>query len=112
MTSSTVSSESAPRSSTKEASLVTSSSFTPSCSATMALTCCSILLIGVRVLYEAFEPFTNRPLVVRWGGSQGAYSSLRPREVQHFQKLKVIRYLTAIHTMYMPPLTCNVSPVM
>src|SRR5665213_3274684 len=45
MTSSTVSSESAPRSSTNEASLVTCSALTPSCSATMAFTCCSTVLI-------------------------------------------------------------------
>src|SRR5579862_4399766 len=46
ITSSTVSSESAPRSSTNEASLVTCSCLTPSCSATMALTCCSTVLIS------------------------------------------------------------------
>src|SRR5688572_13828507 len=71
MTNSTVSSESAPRSSTKEASFVTSSSFTPNCSATMALTCCSILLIGVRVLYEAFKPFSKPTLFSSLGGSHG-----------------------------------------
>src|SRR5690606_2067766 len=47
ITSSTVSKESAPRSSTKDASFVTSSSFTPNCSATMLLTCSSILLIVI-----------------------------------------------------------------
>src|ERR1700728_476713 len=46
ITSSTVSSESAPRSSTNEASFVTCSCLTPSCSATMALTCCSTVLIS------------------------------------------------------------------
>jgi len=45
ITNSTVSSESAPKSSTNEASLVTSSSFTPNCSATIFLTCCSTVLI-------------------------------------------------------------------
>src|ERR1700734_2181197 len=45
ITNSTVSSESAPRSSTNEASLVTSSSLTPNCSATIFLTCCSTVLI-------------------------------------------------------------------
>src|SRR5512140_2170657 len=41
MTSSTVSSESAPRSSTNEDSFLISASFTPSCSATIFLTRCS-----------------------------------------------------------------------
>src|SRR3954468_19007248 len=41
ITSSTVSSESAPRSSTKEDSFLISASFTPSCSATIFLTRCS-----------------------------------------------------------------------
>src|SRR3546814_2741314 len=45
ITSSTVSRESAPRSSTKEALLVTSSSLTPSCSATIFLTRSSMVLI-------------------------------------------------------------------
>src|SRR5262249_13176259 len=34
----------------------------PSCSATMALTCCSILLIGLRVLYETRCQTTLRTL--------------------------------------------------
>src|SRR5699024_113449 len=45
MTSSTVSSESAPRSSTNEAVVVTSSSLTPSCSTTIFLTRSSMVLI-------------------------------------------------------------------
>src|SRR6184192_4807415 len=55
ITSSTVSRESAPRSSTNEASLVTCSCFTPSCSATMALTCCSTVLISGWSLYSLLK---------------------------------------------------------
>ncbi|MNC88440.1 hypothetical protein D3C83_42550 [compost metagenome] len=46
ITSSTVSSESAPRSSTKEDSVLISASFTPSCSAMIFFTRCSTFSIG------------------------------------------------------------------
>src|SRR5690606_35650053 len=72
ITSSTVSRESAPRSSTKEALLVTSSSLTPSCSATIFLTRSSMVLIpcshsylqfreaGLRVVYRNDSRFFKR----------------------------------------------------
>src|SRR3982751_4548698 len=66
MTSSTVSSESAPRSSTNDDSFLISASFTPSCSATIFLTRCSmfsILLLPKRGCLVLVEPadFTRTP---------------------------------------------------
>src|SRR5690606_25134207 len=52
ITSSTVSSESAPRSSTNDALLVTSSSLTPSCSTTIFLTRSSMVLMGLLLQAE------------------------------------------------------------
>jgi NAD(P)-dependent dehydrogenase (short-subunit alcohol dehydrogenase family) len=64
ITSSTVSSESAPRSSTKEDSILMSASATPSCSATIFLTRCSIsdmlwlqyVCYGKRAFYQVCAP--------------------------------------------------------
>src|SRR5450631_3455414 len=61
MTSSTVSSESAPRSSTNDDSFLISASLTPSCSATIFLTRCSTLSITI---LPAGIPFVlNRPIL-------------------------------------------------
>src|SRR5690606_28304183 len=82
ITSSTVSKESAPRSSTKDASFVTSSSFTPNCSATMLLTCSSILLIVIASPQEvtskksgSAEPgYSGAVFLSPWSSSDGATS--------------------------------------
>src|SRR3954469_13676796 len=68
ITSSTVSRESAPRSSTNEASFTTCSALTPNCSATIALTCCSTVLIADSPSIEMFV----RP--ASGGPAAGAYS--------------------------------------
>src|SRR5690242_7051266 len=79
MTSSTVSSESAPRSSTKDAFGVTSSSLTPSCSTTIFLTRSSMLLMWVnlrgqspRIVKESEAPCQPRP-----GRSRGGWKAWR-----------------------------------
>src|SRR3984893_6182650 len=87
ITSSTVSSESAPRSSTNDASFVTCSCLTPSCSATMALTCCSTVLISDWSLCRLFRgcpPFASvRPVAgqVLWGNTAGPATRLPPVRV-------------------------------
>src|SRR6185295_16930658 len=94
MTSSTVSSESAPRSSTKDESLVTSSSLTPNCSATIALTRCSMLLIGVGVLCK--EKTCRRPgRAPAWG----AYSNVYPRNgpIALFQQSNHVHTAIYVH---------------
>src|SRR6266511_5077019 len=58
MTSSTVSSESAPRSSTNDDSFLISASFTPSCSATIFLTRCSTF--SMRFLPKGIPSDANR----------------------------------------------------
>src|SRR5512141_3113605 len=63
ITSSTVSSESAPRSSTNEDSFLISASFTPSCSATIFLTRCSTLSIHLLLPCEGGvkkRPYSTR----------------------------------------------------
>ena len=71
MTNSTVSRESAPRSSMKEASRVTSSAFTPSCSTIMSFTFCSmstaILGLLCRTQYHIISCVLNHvPMVIAW----------------------------------------------
>src|SRR5689334_13455809 len=58
ITSSTVSSESAPRSSTKEDSFLISASFTPSCSAMIFLTRCS--MFSIRLLLPLWDSYFTR----------------------------------------------------
>src|SRR5690349_24634367 len=116
MTSSTVSSESAPRSSTNDAFGVTSSSFTPSCSTTIFLTRSSIVLIcldtsrwGIRAADSVRHGDARGPekeAALYRGGRSGARGEAEQG---------VGRLLTrpqARQAMYMPPLTCSVSPVM
>src|SRR5512134_2179775 len=73
ITSSTVSKESAPRSLTNEDSFLTSDSFTPSCSATIFLTRCSMLDIPIlpflikvqkaQAFYQTCADFQNTTLL-------------------------------------------------
>src|SRR5262245_49250494 len=97
ITSSTVSSESAPRSSTKEDSFLISASFTPSCSATIFLTRCSTFsiagsfpLVGcarnskVRIVTEPHRHFsTHVHAAVHMKRRAGDVGRLRRREKRH-----------------------------
>src|SRR5512141_1977002 len=64
MTSSTVSSESAPRSSTNEDSFLISASLTPSCSATIFLTRCS--MFSMLLLPEPGMSIQNPAILPEW----------------------------------------------
>src|SRR5450755_2501402 len=99
MTSSTVSSESAPRSSTNDDSFLISASFTPSCSATIFLTRCSTFSM---LLLPSRDQNAQRPVILPDGMHlpNAAVNVYAGRAVQFFA-----------YCIYMPPLTCNVVPV-
>src|SRR5688572_24429826 len=87
MTSSTVSSESAPRSFTKDESFFTSASFTPNCSATIFLTRCSMFSIKVPFPLEDDE-LTARGHPRRYGIVVKANAILPPQAAPQ-KRLKI-----------------------